>query len=145
MANKFSQLLTLAGFGLVAASNCLYLVDPGEKALIMNNLTGLQKRVFHQGYHLRIPFIEVDPRASRPPSSTMPASDPSTSMSPPVPKIYKPSLSPFESCNSQSLKNCQKFTSCSERTTKRRCSTRSDKKSSAPSSPSVPFSLPRRC
>jgi hypothetical protein len=25
----------------------------------MNNLTGLKKKVFHQGYHLRIPFIEV--------------------------------------------------------------------------------------
>lgn len=71
MANKLSQLLSLAGFGLVAASNCLYLVDPGEKALIMNNLTGLQKRVFHQGYHLRIPFIEVLPLLCRPLLSTM--------------------------------------------------------------------------
>ncbi len=59
MANKFSQLLTFAGVGLLTAANCIYLVDPGEKALIMNNLTGLKKNVFHQGYHLRIPFIEV--------------------------------------------------------------------------------------
>ena len=59
MANKFSQLLTLGGIGLITASNCIFLVDPGEKALIMNNLTGLKKKVFHQGYHLRIPLIEV--------------------------------------------------------------------------------------
>jgi hypothetical protein len=59
MASKISQLLTLGGLALVGISNCVYLVDPGEKALIMNNLTGLKKEVFHQGYHLRIPFVEV--------------------------------------------------------------------------------------
>jgi uncharacterized protein YcgL (UPF0745 family) len=71
--------MTLAGAGLVAASNCLYLVDPGEKALIMNNLTGLKKQVFHQGYHLRIPFIEVLPYLLRLLSSTMRDLGPSTS------------------------------------------------------------------
>lgn len=72
MANKFSQFLTVAGFGLLTAANCIYLVDPGEKALIMNNLTGLKKNVFHQGYHLRIPFIEVNTKIFRTPSSMMP-------------------------------------------------------------------------
>ena len=71
MANKFSQLLTLGGIGLITASNCIFLVDPGEKALIMNNLTGLKKKVFHQGYHLRIPLIEVSLLPSRIQSSTM--------------------------------------------------------------------------
>lgn len=59
MASRLSQLLTLGGIGLISAANCIYLVDPGEKALIMNNLTGLKKQVFNQGYHIRIPFIEV--------------------------------------------------------------------------------------
>ncbi len=71
MANKLSQLLTLGGIGLLTAANCIYLVDPGEKALIMNNLTGLKKQVFHQGYHIRIPFIEVHTIPFRTPSSTM--------------------------------------------------------------------------
>jgi hypothetical protein len=71
MANKFSHLLTLGGIGLLTAANCIYLVDPGEKALIMNNLTGLKKNVFHQGYHLRIPFIEVLPALARIPSFMM--------------------------------------------------------------------------
>ena len=71
MANKFSQFLTVAGLGLLTAANCIYLVDPGEKALIMNNLTGLKKNVFHQGYHLRIPFIEVNIKIFRIPSSMM--------------------------------------------------------------------------
>lgn len=79
MANRLSHLMTLAGAGLVAASNCLYLVDPGEKALIMNNLTGLKKQVFHQGYHLRIPFIEVPLPPRRLPSSTTLGFAPSTS------------------------------------------------------------------
>lgn len=59
MTNKLSQLLTLGGVGLLTLANSIYLVDPGEKALIMNNLSGLQQKIFHQGYHLRIPFIEV--------------------------------------------------------------------------------------
>lgn len=57
MASRLSNLMTMAGVGLFAASNCLYLVNPGEKALIMNNLSGLKKSVFSQGYHLRIPFV----------------------------------------------------------------------------------------
>lgn len=59
MTNKLSQLLTLGGVGLLTLANSIYLVDPGEKALIMNNLSGLKQKIFHQGYHLRIPFIEV--------------------------------------------------------------------------------------
>ncbi len=59
MTNRVSQLLTLGGAALIALSNCIYVVDPGEKALIMNNITGLKKDVYHQGYNLKIPFIEV--------------------------------------------------------------------------------------
>lgn len=29
MANRVGQLLTAAGFGLLALTNCIYLVDPG--------------------------------------------------------------------------------------------------------------------
>lgn len=90
MANKVSQLLTLGGLGLLTAANCIYLVDPGEKALIMNNLTGLKKKVFHQGYHLRIPFIEVLSNLPRTQSSTMQDCDLSIFTLQLVPKTYKP-------------------------------------------------------
>jgi regulator of protease activity HflC (stomatin/prohibitin superfamily) len=59
MSSRISQLLTAAGVGLVALSNCIFLVDPGEKALIMNNFTGLKQKVFNQGINMKIPFIEV--------------------------------------------------------------------------------------
>jgi prohibitin 2 len=61
MANKFSATLTAIGLGMVVLSKSLYLVDPGEKALIMNNLSGLRQKIYSQGYHLMIPFLEVPP------------------------------------------------------------------------------------
>jgi hypothetical protein len=109
----------------------------------MNNLTGLQKRVFHQGYHLRIPFIEVLLPPRRPPSSTTPVSVPSTSTSPLVPRTCRPSPSLSVSCSSRWRRNCQRSTSCWARTTRRRSSTRSARRSCVPSSPSV-RSLPLR-
>ena len=57
--NRWTNLAVLAGAALVGLSNFIYQVDPGEKALIMNNFTGLEKKVYHQGYHVRIPGIEV--------------------------------------------------------------------------------------
>jgi len=61
MASKYSSLFTLGGLALVGASSCYYIVDPGEKALIMNNLTGLRTKVYGQGIHFKIPVIEVLP------------------------------------------------------------------------------------
>lgn len=78
-SNKFANLLAVGGLLLMGASNCVFLVDPGEKALIMNNFTGLRAKVIGEGYHLRIPFVEVPPLPLRSPSSTTPASNPSTS------------------------------------------------------------------
>jgi len=57
MAKRFSQLLTLGGIALVSFNSCIYVVDPGEKALIMNALTGLKKTVYNQGYNLKIPLV----------------------------------------------------------------------------------------
>ena len=39
--NKITNLAMLAGVALVGLSSFIYQVDPGEKALIMNNFTGL--------------------------------------------------------------------------------------------------------
>ena len=69
--SRYSQLFTLVGMGMIAFSNCIYLVEPGEKALIMNNLTGLKQIVYNQGYNFKIPFIEVRLPSNRPKSSTM--------------------------------------------------------------------------
>ena len=59
--NKITNLAMLAGIALVGLNSFIYQVDPGEKALIMNNFTGLEKKVYNQGYHFRIPGIEVAP------------------------------------------------------------------------------------
>ncbi len=57
MASKISSFAVFAGVSVIALSNCFYLVDPGEKALIMNQITGLKKKVYNQGYNLKIPFV----------------------------------------------------------------------------------------
>lgn len=48
-----------AGLLLAGFNQCVYLVHPGERALIMNKIYGLQPTVFGPGYHIRIPFIQV--------------------------------------------------------------------------------------
>ena len=74
MANKLSNLLMIGGVAIAALTNCLYVVDPGEKALIMNQMTGLRKTVYNQGYNFKIPFVEVPLHSLSRPSSMMPDS-----------------------------------------------------------------------
>ena len=76
MASKLGSLAGILGAGLVIASNAIYLVNPGERALIMNQATGLKQQVYDQGYRFKLPFIEVPLVAPRNPSSTTPASSP---------------------------------------------------------------------
>jgi prohibitin 1 len=57
--NKFGSLATIAGIALIGIQSSIYCVDPGEKALIMDNFQGLKQKVYGQGYHLYIPFIQV--------------------------------------------------------------------------------------
>ena len=59
MAQRFSNLFTLGGVALLALSNCFYVVDPGERALIMNQISGLKRTVYNQGFNFKIPFLEV--------------------------------------------------------------------------------------
>ena len=80
MAQRFSNLFMLGGVALVSASQCLFVVDPGEKALIMNQLSGLKQKVFHQGYNFKLPFVEVLSRISSLLSSMMLGLSPSTFM-----------------------------------------------------------------
>lgn len=123
MANKFSATLTAIGLGMVVLSKSLYLVDPGEKALIMNNLSGLKRKIYNQGYHLMIPFLEVTSPPHRTTSSMTPDSNPSTFTSLLVPKISRPSAFPSVSFSSQSSRSYQIFISFWERTTRRKSST----------------------
>ena len=88
--NRLTNLAMVAGAALVGLSNFIYQVDPGEKALIMNNFTGLERKVYNQGYHFRIPGIEVLPAPPRNTSSTTLGSSRSTSTSPPAPRICRP-------------------------------------------------------
>ena len=57
--NKFANLSVLGGLLFVGLQSSLYSVDPGERALIMDNFTGLKQKVYGQGYHLLVPFIQV--------------------------------------------------------------------------------------
>jgi hypothetical protein len=57
--NKLSTALSVAGAILFGMSRCIYTVDPGERGLIMNNFTGLKPKVYEEGYHIYIPFLEV--------------------------------------------------------------------------------------
>jgi hypothetical protein len=57
--NKFGSLATILGLGIVGLQSTIYTVDPGEKALIMDNFQGLKQQVYSQGYHFYIPLIQV--------------------------------------------------------------------------------------
>ena len=57
--NKFGSFSTIFGLGLIALNSSIYVVDPGEKALIMDKLQGLKQTVYGQGYHLLIPGVQV--------------------------------------------------------------------------------------
>ncbi len=62
-----SNMLIMAGLGFIGLSvipNFIYLVNPGERALIMDSLSGLKQTVYEPGYHLKIPFIQVSPSCS---------------------------------------------------------------------------------
>lgn len=111
MASKFSTLLTLGGLGLLAFNSLIYVVDPGEKALIMNAVTGLKKTVYNQGYNIKIPFIEVSFLRYSHLSFTMQDSNPSIFMSLLEQKICKQSVSRSESFNNLYPKNFQISTS----------------------------------
>jgi regulator of protease activity HflC (stomatin/prohibitin superfamily) len=58
--NKFGNLAIFAGLAFAGLQASLYSVDPGERALIMDNFTGLKQKVYGQGYHLLVPFIQVN-------------------------------------------------------------------------------------
>lgn len=48
------------GFGLLAGgvfmSNFIFVVEPGHRAIIQNNLKGLGTHVYGEGMHIRVPI-----------------------------------------------------------------------------------------
>ena len=60
MMNKLGNLSFIGGVLFVGLQSSLYTVDPGERALIMDNFAGLKQTVYGQGYHLLMPFIQVN-------------------------------------------------------------------------------------
>lgn len=59
MLNKLGNLSFIGGILFAGLQASLYSVDPGERALIMDNFTGLKQTVYGQGYHLLVPFLQV--------------------------------------------------------------------------------------
>eukprot|EP01061_Rhynchopus_euleeides_P028648 TRINITY_DN46736_c0_g1_i1.p1 TRINITY_DN46736_c0_g1~~TRINITY_DN46736_c0_g1_i1.p1 ORF type:complete len:290 (+),score=132.00 TRINITY_DN46736_c0_g1_i1:47-871(+) len=45
------------GLGLVA-TQCSYVLYPGQAAIIYNRLSGVEEGVAHEGFHLKIPFLQ---------------------------------------------------------------------------------------
>ena len=57
MKNAFN-LLVLGGVAFVGFTTCTYVVNPGYKALIMDSTRGLQKKIYGEGLHFYVPFIQ---------------------------------------------------------------------------------------
>ena len=72
MNKKFSNLIILGGVAMVAVSNSIFVVDPGEKGLIMNQIRGLKQKIYHQGYNFKLPVFEVNTSIASPQSYMKP-------------------------------------------------------------------------
>lgn len=61
MADKITSLLFNVGaafsIGTLLGKNCIYTVDPGEKAIIFDKFKGLQDKIIGEGMHFYIPFV----------------------------------------------------------------------------------------
>lgn len=42
---------TLGGF-------CLFTVEPGKRAVILNQFSGVKSKVYNEGLHFKLPFVE---------------------------------------------------------------------------------------
>ena len=123
MANKFSNLFVVGGIALASLSNCLFVVDPGEKALIMNQISGLKKTVYNQGYNFKLPFVEVTILKHSLPSFTMLGWNQSMFTWRQEQRISKLYQFRWGYCSNLFLKSYQKFINLWEETTKKRYST----------------------
>lgn len=60
--NKITNSLVGVGSLLAGASllsNCIYKVEPGERAIIFDRFAGgIRKKVYNEGYHVYLPFIQ---------------------------------------------------------------------------------------
>jgi prohibitin 1 len=50
--------LVLLGLGVMGASQCVYDVEPGHRAVIFNRVSGIENKVRHEGMHLMIPIVQ---------------------------------------------------------------------------------------
>lgn len=60
--NKLTNSLLSVGslfVGAGIASNCIYTVEPGERAIIFDRFAGgIRKKVYGEGFHLYLPFLQ---------------------------------------------------------------------------------------
>lgn len=50
--------VVLAGYGNILASNCMYNVESGHRAIKFSRIYGIMKRIYEEGTHFAIPWIE---------------------------------------------------------------------------------------
>ena len=57
MLNRMGQLgLISLGLGLIG-TRFIFVVDGGERALIFNKISGIQKTVYGEGMHFKVPLL----------------------------------------------------------------------------------------
>ncbi|VFQ84101.1 unnamed protein product [Cuscuta campestris] len=57
-ASIFNKLASVGGIVMYAASNSLYNVDGGHRAIVFNRINGIKEKVYPEGTHLMIPWVE---------------------------------------------------------------------------------------
>jgi len=53
-----ARLAVVAGVGVTALQSSLYVVDGGQRAVIFNRFTGVEKNVRGEGMHVKVPWVQ---------------------------------------------------------------------------------------
>ncbi|GMN51645.1 hypothetical protein TIFTF001_020796 [Ficus carica] len=57
-ASAFLKVGILAGIGVYGAANSLYNVEGGHRAVVFNRIGGIKEKVYPEGTHFKIPWLE---------------------------------------------------------------------------------------
>ncbi|KAA8492934.1 Prohibitin-1, mitochondrial [Porphyridium purpureum] len=56
--SRLAGLSVALGVGVSAAQSCLFVVDPGHRAVMFNRFKGIETDVKGEGFHFRIPWVQ---------------------------------------------------------------------------------------